>query len=495
MLKVKRALLAIIWLLGIFLLPCGTSAQTSIFDKFEEVRKQDGAEMLGAADRETYGMSEVECDVFILMLEDELSRKLAELNKPFGEFDAQQVMRAAFGERFDAAKLDDVSDYNVKSLIRNVLDSGYTIKYRADNFFVRIDYEYLIKAYQDRLSKEVLKYFELCLLAEEYTTSLDVSLAEVCQRKVDFILQAENYLGKYPDSYRRAMVVTLYRNSLSDYFFRLPNYFGVIKEGRISDAVLSSYKKTAHNYPETRLGWFADEVSQIWEGQERIYNSKVRSLLADIDKQIDLVSTERMKGAYLNSKGRGLFKAQGEKSYILMSGQIGKIQRAQQQFSKGSAYVLLEVKGVMEKTIPADMASNVYPQTFIIENVLGAQEWTLDDEVFQADFLAFGNGNATWSLRILTNDEVIFELEGEDEVQIFPYKAAVSENKNGKESHTYTLENSSSGENSKLSIIIAKQKMRNRLQGVDYDYKATVTLNGEKYEGYAFKQGMYPGKS
>lgn len=491
MLKIYKYLTAIFLTLGIFVFPGMVLAQTSVFDKFEEVRKYQGAEMLGAADRATYGMSETECSVFILMLEDELKRNLSEVNKPFLEFDTQQIMKAAFGADFDAAKLDDVSDYNVKSMIRQVLDSGYAIKYGSDSFYAWPDYEYLINAYSGRISAEVKDYFALCHAESENLLSQSLSLSEMGKKRVDVILLAESYLNKYPDAYRKATVATLYRNKLSDYLVKMPNFFGVIQDNSINDAVLSSYKKTAHAYPETRLGWFSGEVAEVWENHDHAYNGQVMAFLADIDKQIDMISAERVSGIYLNNKGLGIFKAQGEKGYMLLSGQISQIQRARQQFSKDlSQYVMLELKGITEKTIPVDIENITYPKTFVVENVLGAHEWAINDEVFRTDFVAFNN-SPVWSLRILTNDEVIFEMPGQEIIYIFPYQAAVAELKNGRESYTYNL--SSAAGTDKMTIVIVSMKTRDRLQGIDYNYKATVTLNGQKYEGYAFKQGEHPG--
>lgn len=476
----------------LFMLPGLAMAQPTVFDKFEEVRKEQGAELLGAAERTVYSMNEKEGSVFALMLEDELKRRWAEANQLFLAYDFQQIMAKTFADGFEAANVENIPDYNVKRIVREVLDSGYVIEEKDGHFYPWLDYAYLLRVYKNNVSPEVKEYFELRLADSSVISTSKLSLSEIGERKLDLILQVEKYLRNYPDAYRKADVVALYKNKMSEYLVKLPDNAKVVNEGKISEAIFKNYRNANQNHPETMVGILAGEVAQAWEQQDMDYNSQMRNFLGSIDQQIDAFSTEHIKGIYFNNNGLHLFKPQGQKKYTILVGQVSPIDREQQQITNsGSNFLALDLKGIVAKTLPVDVDNVPYPETFTVERVLGINKWKLTDELFQADFIAF-YGNPVWSLRILTNNEIIFETTTEQLPYRFSYSAPVVSNKNGKAIYTYNLQNSFGGKTNTLLVTISEQKVRDGILGIDYDYKASLNFNGHKYEGYAFKQSQKP---
>lgn len=484
----------VVFLLGLVMLgvPCGALAKESIFDVFENVRKEKGALLLGAAQRTSYSLDKEECAVFVLMLEDELKRNWEEVNKPFQQYDLQQLMKNAFGASFDIRRLDDIPDYNAKKIIRDVLDSGYRIEEKDGRFYPWPDYGYLYDTYHGKVTDEVADYLQLCYLQAEFSAQSVSNVEEFCNKSVDFMLAAEIFLKKYPLSYRRAFVENIYQGVLSGYLTKMVNNKDVVEEGVLSETVYKHYVKTAKNHPETRVGWLASQVLQKWQKENYLYNEKIKKMLAETESQIDIATSKVMEGLYVKRNGTELFKPKGEKNYMILAGKKYALETARERIPRKSSYLIAELKGVAEKTIPVDMKNIPYPSTFVTEYVLNAKAWSFSDKTFAEDFIAYGN-NPLWQLRILTDDEVIFESSVRGgEHYVFKYKHAKKENRAGKEVFIYELQRDKSDGKDMMRVVISREATRDTLLGVDYRYKAKIFLNGRNYEGFAFKPEEQP---
>jgi uncharacterized membrane protein len=112
----------------------------------------------------------------------------------------------------------------------------------------------------------------------------------------------------------------------------------------------------------------------------------------------------------------------------------------------------------------------------------------LDDQSFPSDFVCAGN-NPDWRLRILTGDEAILEIANKPPL-VFPYRSPqkIDAGPECGESWIYVLR----ADPGEITVTIAKQPGRDKLSGVNYQYKAKVSADGQAYEGYAFRPGTRP---
>ena len=473
--------------------PSGVWAKDSIFDVFENVRKEKGALLLGAAQRTSYSLDKEECSVFVLMLEDELKRNWVEINKPFQQYDMQQLMKTAFGSSFDIRKLDYIPDYNAKRVLREVVDSGYRIEQKDGRFYPWLDYDYLYATYSDKINDEVKDYLSLCFLQAEFSAQSVSSVEDFCNKSVNFILAAEKFLKQYPVSYRKAFVENIYQDAMSDYLVKIVHGKDIIKDGKLNEAVYKHYGKTAKNNNETRLGWLSAQTLQAWQKEDYVYNEQIKKALSDVEMQIDIATSQVLEGLYVKRNGTDLFKPKGEKTYMILTGQKNALENARDQMpGKKSQYMIAELKGVAEKTIPVDMDYIPYPKTFVTEYILNARAWSFEDQTFAEDFIAYNN-TPLWQLRILTDDEIIFESSVRGgEHYVFKYKQPKKETRGGKEIFVYELQREKFDGKDLMTVFISKEPSRDTLLGINYQYKAKIFLNGRTYEGFAFKPGEQP---
>ena len=473
--------------------PFSVWAKGSVFDVFEGVRKEKGALLLGAAQRTSYSLNKEECSVFVLMLEGELKRNWAEINKPFQQYDMQQLMKTAFGSSFDIRRLDDIPDYNAKRILREVVDSGYRIEQKDGRFYPLLDYDYLYSTYNDKITDEVKDYLSLCLLQADFSAQSVSNAEDFCNKSVNFILAAEKFLKQYPLSYRKAFAENIYQDAMLGYLVKIVHGKDIIEDGKLSETIYRHYGKTAKTHSETRLGWLSSQVLQAWQKENYVYNEQIKKVLSDAEMQIDIATSQVLEGLYVKHGGTELFKPKGEKNYMVLTGQKSALENAREQMpGKKSLYLIAELKGIAEKTIPVNMDYIPYPKTFFTEYVLSAKAWSFEDQTFVEDFIAYNN-TPLWQLRILTDDEIIFESSVRGgEHYVFKYKQPKKEMRGSKEFFVYELQREKFDGKDLMTVVISKEPSRDDLLGISYQYSAKIILNGRSYEGFAFKPGEQP---
>ncbi|MDR2006224.1 MAG: hypothetical protein LBP78_03135, partial [Acidaminococcales bacterium] len=429
-----------------------------------------------------------DCGRLALLVEDELKYNWSAVNARFLDPGLQQAMRAVFGQEFSPDKIHLLPDAAMNGIIRETLASGYYIEEKDGHFYPWPDYAYLLRAYGGKVTEEIRDYFEICLDESKTVKARAGDIAQSCREKAALLLKIENYLRKYPLSYRTAAASLLYKNKAIDYLVKISYEDNAMSGGRLSREVPASYLAMAQKYPETQPGWYAGRAAEAWAAQNYVPDSKVMQSLAEIAQQIDASLSERVKGLYVCVDGLDLFKPAGGKQYMLLVGKTGQLFKEMRQIAgMDGNYIMAELKGVTEKTLT--LKQETYPRSFVVERMQKAYSWPLDDVSFPADFVCVGN-RPYWRLRILTGDEAIFELPAKPARAFFYSNPQKSETAPGSgESWLYTLR----GERGGITVRITKQTERDNLSGVNYQYKATVSADGRVYEGYAFTPGAHPG--
>jgi uncharacterized membrane protein len=467
--------------------PTGAAAPADLTDLVEKMRERQGAQALSAAESASLALNKEDCGRLALLVEDELKSNWAAANARFLDPALQQAMRAAFGQEFAPEKIRLLPDAAMDATVRETLAGGYYIEERDGHFYPWPDYAYLLRAYGGKVTDEIRDYFEICLDESKTAKARAADLAQTCREKAALLLKIENYLRKYPLSYRTSAAAALYKSKAIEYLAKTSYDEGAMPGGRLSREVLSSYLAVAEKHPGTKTGWYAGQAAKAWAKQNYAPDNKLMQFLAEIARQIDADVSERVKGLYVSFGGLDLFKPAGGKQYMLLEGKTGRLFKEMRQIAGADGnYIMAELKGVTEKTF--FLRPVPYPRTFVVESMLKAYSWPLDDMSFPADFVCVGSV-PHWRLRILTGDEAIFELSAKP-VRAFAYsKPQKSEAAPGSgESWLYALR----GEQGEITVKITKQAGRDGSSGVNYQYKATVSADGRIYEGYAFIPGERP---
>ncbi len=484
----------LVLLLGLLSVNIASAKQRAI-ELFDDVRKSSGAELLGAADRAGYVLDGEERDVLVLLLEDELKRNWFLFNKDFVGQDLQQVMTDVFGNHFDAAKLEDVSDYNVKRVIRSVLDSGYGIEKKDGHFYPWPDYNYLFNTYAANTSPEIADYLSLRRMESGLLYADAVgSLSDRLNSQVDFIIALEEYLDKYPYAFRKAEVIDLYRELLARYLIKISYDPLMMDAGKIDTAVIDSYRVLARKQPSGKAGWFADRLAGEWEKREYVLDDHMHKILSDYASQIEIATVEKATGLYTNSYGLDLFKFAGSKRYLLLKDKKGFLATENQSITgKKDGYIVAQIKGVTVKTLPTDSNEIIYPFSFVVSQVVETRPWKFEADLFAMDFLAVGQ-EPFWTLRILTDDEVIFTTPAREQPYVFSYRPPQTGNctEHSNECWHYVLQNEFALENDEMQVVITREDVRDSMTGMVYSYKAVVTLAGRSYLGAAFRPAERP---
>ncbi len=476
--------------MAIFLLANNVSAKHKALGSLEEMRKYQGAELLGAADRAAYKLSGEDRDVLVLLLESELKKNLPGVVAQFASQDTQEVMRSAFGDRFDAERIDSVADYTVRGMLRQVLDSGYIIEQKDGRFYPALDYGYLYDTYAGRTSGQVGEYF---YLRKAWSLAQPTHLSS----RAVFLVMAEKYLKKYPNAFRKPDVNYLYREQLFSYF--------LIKQGKgfspnvtdedrqlpdvLNAATAASYRQLAKEFSDSRSGRFAKQILLVWEKAGYNRTSDVEKKLVEYGQQMDDATMEKVEGVYTDDFGVGVFKAAASKDYLAVQGKADLlIEGSMKLTGKKDGYIVAVVEGVRAKNLPQSVAEVIYQEAFIVDRVLSVSPWQLDSKLFPADFLLLGV-EPFWNMRILTGDEVIFDQASAETAEVFPYSTPVKEKCSEHKSRCwhYDLKKGLPGVERRLQVVIVKEAARDPMAGIQYKYQAQVEFDGHIYEGFAFR--------
>ncbi len=492
--KLCTLLAACVLLLSVF---SGTAgAKHKAVEKFEEMHQYKGAELLGAAGRAAYSLQGEDRDVFVLLLEEELKSNWPVVNQIFSSQDTQEVMRAAFGDKFAVDKMDQIADYTVRAALREVLDSGYVIEQKNGSFYCRLDYGYLYDTYAQETAAEIGDYF---LLRREHAQLMP----QQWSARGDFIVLAEKYLKRYPDAFRKPEVNKLYRDDLFSYFLMLEapdDAFAVKTDEKhrsglfLDDHVLASYRQLAREFSATRAGRFAGRILGDWEKQQYLFSPVMKKTLSDYGRQIDHETLQRLEGIYTNNFDAGVFKPAGSKRYFVVRGDQGLLAKEDAEITGGkNGYIIAEVLGVTAKNLPVSLKEASYQHAVVVDKVVAARDWALDDKFFPADFLSLGV-EPFWRLRILTDDEVIFEQAGVEQPEVFPYRAPVkgkcTEHK--EKCWHYRLYKGFAGQRQDFEVVIVKKKAHDTMSDIEYRYASKIITDGRVYEGVAFRPGERP---
>lgn len=140
---------------------------------------------------------------YLLRYEELMKEEKSNFSKRIFERGNHETLYDTFPDRFDITLIDAIESPEFRSTLRELVQSGYTLKKTANGLYeVIIDYSFFEK-YTHKVKKGVDAYFELMLL--EQTTPIitsDNKLVASPDEMKDRLLVLDRYIAAYPKSQR-----------------------------------------------------------------------------------------------------------------------------------------------------------------------------------------------------------------------------------------------------------------------------------------------------
>ncbi|KPV60422.1 hypothetical protein QJ48_05715 [Paenibacillus sp. A3] len=157
------------------------------------------------------------------------------------------------------------------------------------DFYWKIDYEALKKAYASFASDDVKAYLAIRAAESNKTFFDDGRLLIGRSELADRILQAENYLTGYPSGHRRTEIKALYVDYMEQYIHGYR--YDSIDEStmKLLPAVKRSYEQLVKQHPDTKTAQIVqDYLEEINRNKDVIYHpgKKGESLIGDPKRNI-----------------------------------------------------------------------------------------------------------------------------------------------------------------------------------------------------------------
>ncbi len=218
-----------------------------------------------------------EATTIILSFEEIQSRYLYIYEERLGKENVQRELFKTFEYNFDQKKVDNIRDEKVKSLVKEILEGGYSIICEEGSYTLIQNYQVLEK-YNHLLQGEIKDYISykaaetkrMIDLLDGYITSWD----ELAQS----IVSIENYFGKHPNSIKESEMASDYQFYFHAYLFGFNNRPAFSYEtNKIDNELLASYRKFVEDNRKSETAMILKQYLQIVEKNNNMLCEEVEN--------------------------------------------------------------------------------------------------------------------------------------------------------------------------------------------------------------------------
>ncbi|NLL06802.1 MAG: DUF4163 domain-containing protein [Clostridiaceae bacterium] len=218
-----------------------------------------------------------EATTMILSFEEIQSRYLGIYEEKLASEDVQKELINTFGYIFDQKKIDNIKDEEVKRLVKEILDGGYSIIYEESSYTLIQNYQ-VLERYNHLLQEEIKDYISykaaetkrMMDLLDGYITSWD----ELAQS----IISIENYIGKYPNPIKESDMASDYQFYFHAYLFGFNNKPAFSYEtNKIDNDLLTSYRKFVEDNKKSETAMILKQYLQIIEKNNNMLCEEVEN--------------------------------------------------------------------------------------------------------------------------------------------------------------------------------------------------------------------------
>ncbi|WP_010681328.1 DUF3298 and DUF4163 domain-containing protein [Acetivibrio cellulolyticus] len=200
-------------------------------------------EALSFIDGKVKNVNKEEATTMILSFEEIQSRYLSIYEDSLMEESVQSELSKTFEYNFDRNKIGDIKDEKVRSLVKEILDGGYSIVSDEGSYTPIQNYQVLEK-YTGNLQDEVKEYIVYKAAESKRMNEMGNGGSTSWSELAQSIITIENYLGKYPNSIKESEMTSDYQYYFHAYLFGFDNSPAFSYEtNKIDEKLLNSYRQ------------------------------------------------------------------------------------------------------------------------------------------------------------------------------------------------------------------------------------------------------------
>ena len=248
--------------------------------------------------------------------------------------------------------------------------------------------------------------------------------------------------------------------------------------------ILSGCKDAAKTDPETNI------KTENLKSDTNSINSKKEIILENTDTLLVKKDDDEniFEGIYVLNQNENIFTdCKNPDSTYWISDETKKLKCLYEKiYTSKNVYsaVYARLKGEIVNTVdrPGEYISEKYPKTIQVKEVIEIDKKNFRNTCLKYDFWAIGN-EPGWSMQISKHENLI-ELTDLSEKKSYYFFYEEPKEEEGR--IVYIAHNNI--QQYIIDVFIKKEKCRDRVTGVEYDYSVEVELSGgKKYRGCAIK--------
>lgn len=207
-------------------------------------------------------------------------------NDLFENEENMKILYETFKDGYSKNKIYRIEKDDLRDLLLDMANGGYTLIMSEGIFYPMIDYTYL-KKYTSYVTDEMKAYIEIMSVEADHPTMEDASVLISWNELANRALKVENFLGKYKKSTKKSEMAELYTFYLRAYLMGAPNsYVYNWETKKIEEEILNSYKSTISENEGTKTAIRVKEYLNEIEKNNLKINEKIEDKGNHILKEV-----------------------------------------------------------------------------------------------------------------------------------------------------------------------------------------------------------------
>lgn len=245
-------------------------------------------EALSFIDEKIANVNMEEATTMILTFEEIQTRYLEIYEESLIEEGIQNELINVFEYNFDENRIDDIKNEKARSLVREILNGGYSI-ICVEGSFVPVQNYQVLKKYSDYLQAEIRDFILYKAAESKRIAASDGDYSISWDEIAGNLSTIENYFGKYPSSIKEADMMSEYQFCLHEYLFGFDNKPAFdYKTNKIDEELLDSYRKFVANNKQSETALLLKDYIAIIEKNNNTLTGEIEEYRKSITMDPDV---------------------------------------------------------------------------------------------------------------------------------------------------------------------------------------------------------------
>lgn len=169
-----------------------------------------------------------------------------------------------------------VGNENLKSLLKEVFNSGYKLESKEGSIYPILDYSYL-KKFNPYVSKEVADYIDIMAMESDKSAANDGAVVIPRNELLERLLKLDKYMAEYKDFEKNANVRNLYYKYMQMFLIGLNNTPAYDYNSKVyKDEVIKSFKELLDNNIGTKTAEIVKEYQDIIQKSGNTFSEEAK---------------------------------------------------------------------------------------------------------------------------------------------------------------------------------------------------------------------------